>query len=374
MTASNRHAAEELLGAARETGPDAVSTLVPLLDDPAHRLAAIEALGATRSQAAADRLQQFADDPDKLVRKAARAALHRLKSAGIVPTPTAPTAERPEPTLLGGAMSSFDSNWSQIVRLYVRGMLGARRELSVGVDARFGIRAVDWRDIAKPIEKHLQDLLAEQAEGGGDGRWHQIPADYAAHRLREAMKRNTASGHGIPPAFLEAERYLPEPDPYTEPLIYRYVRALEVKLDPTLLEHSGAILDEPELAALGLPDDAGKRYRAEALRISRSPVLVVGVSRESQLIALAQRAHREVFTPPVRLALRLILEETALMFWLSDRQLAAKRALAAAVALAESESAETPFSARLVAREIFGAAGFDTRRAAPKRESPLWTP
>jgi hypothetical protein len=371
MTVDERR--DDLLGFAREAGPEAVPTLLALLEDPARRLAAIEALGATRSTAAADRLQPFTEDADRAVRKAARAALHRLKSSGIAPAPATPPPA-PESPLLAAMMSDFDADWSHRVRLYVRGMLGARRELSVVVDARTGLRLVGWREVTKPLEAHLEEVRAGRDETAPGPRWATIPADYGAHLLREAMKRNTASGQSIPAAFLEVERYLPSEDPYREPLIYRFVRPIEVKLDPALLERSNEIGDEPELAQLGLPPEIGLELRREAERIGRSPMLIAGVSRERQLIALAQRAHRAIFTRSVRQALRYLLEETALHFWLSGRQLAAKRAIAAAVALSESDSAETPFSAMLVGRDVFRAAGLAERSAVSAKSSLLWTP
>lgn len=376
MTSERPLAQGDLVGQAREAGSEAVASLAALLDDPTRRLAAIEALGATRAREAAELLLPLADDPDKAVRKAARAALHRLKSVGVVPTAVAARPAPPETPLLAGLMSSFDASWAQLVRLYVRGTLGARRELTVGLDARLGIRLAGWREVTKPVEGVIQELVSKDDAGFG-GRWIAIPADYAAHRLREGMKRNTASGHGIPPALIEVERYLPDLDPYSESLIYRHIRPIEAKLDPTLLEHSNAILDEPELAQIGLPEELALPYLVEARRVSRSPMLVAGVSRERQFVALAQRAHRAVFTQAVRQALRSVLEETALIFWETGRLLAARRAVAAALALTESDTSETPFSARLVTRELLRVTGerpTQSSGAAPSTSSLLWTP
>ncbi|MCS6800962.1 MAG: hypothetical protein RMM58_03990 [Chloroflexota bacterium] len=374
MSVEERLAQGDLVGYAREAGAAAVPTLAALLDDPGRRLAAIEALGATGAREAADRLLPLADDAEKAVRKAARAALHRLKSAGIAPTPASSPPQPAGSLLLGGAMSSFDSSWSHLVRLYVRGTLGARRELSVVINARTGIQAVGWRELAKPVETRLAELVTS-GDPAVSGRWTTIPPEYATHLLREAMKRNTATGHGIPPAFLEAERYLTFDDPYREPLIYRHVRPIEVTLDPTLLAHSEAILEEPELAPIGLPEEGSEPYLAEARRIARSPMVVAGVSRERQLVALAQRAHRALLTPPVRQALRSLLEETAVIFWQTDRLLAAKRAVAAALALTTSDSSETPFSARLVTRALLLAASDRSAGgSAPRASSLLWTP
>jgi hypothetical protein len=376
MTVEDLPVGDDLAGFAREAGPAAVAALATLLADPERRLAAIEALGATRAREAADLLQPLADDPEKAVRKAARAALHRLKSTGVTPTPTPPRPAPPGSPLLAGLMSSYDASWAHLVRLYVRGALGARRELTVVIDARLGIQRAAWREVTKPVETVVDELVGgDDADFGG--RWCAIPADYAAHVLREGMKRNTASGHGIPPALLEAERYLPDPDPYSEPLIYRHIRPIEAKLDPTLLEQSQAILDEPELAQIGLPEELALPFLVEARRVSRSPMLVAGVSRERQLIALAQRAHRAVFTRTVRQALRSVLEETALIFWQTGRLLAAKRAVAAALALTESDTSETPFSARLVTRELLRAAGerpTQSGSASSATSSLLWTP
>ncbi|MFN8532971.1 MAG: HEAT repeat domain-containing protein [Dehalococcoidia bacterium] len=352
----------------------AIEMLAVQLNDPERRLAAIEALGASRSADAVDRLQPLANNSDKAVRKAARVALHRLKSAGVVAQPIEAAPAPPVSPLLGAVMSNFDAAGSHIVQLFVRGTFGARRALMLGVDSRVGIRLVGRYDVTKPVETAIADLVAgRDPDDESRSVWVEIPADYAAHLLRVAMQRNTAAGHSVPAEFAEVARFLPENDPYAEPLIYRQVRPIEVKLDPSLLEGSGALVDEREFKNLGFGTPVGLKYGAEIERVARTPMLVAGVSRDSQLIAIAQRAHHEIFDHATRQAFRYILEETAAIFWLTGRHVAAKRAVAAAVALGESDRSETPFSARLVSREIFGAAG-SARTASTPPSSGLWTP
>ncbi|MCL6646740.1 MAG: HEAT repeat domain-containing protein [Chloroflexi bacterium] len=368
--AERRQAAGDLMSYAREAGAAAVPQLLALLEEPAQRLEAIHALGATHSPAAVAPLRALAQDPDRATRKAARAALHRLRSAGVAIEEERLAPPGPASPLLGALASPFDRAGSQLVRLFVRGPLGSQRELVVELNAWTGVEGVGRRDLTRPVAEVFREATTAPA-AGSDLRWFALPTDYAAHLLREAMKRNTVAGAGLPVEFTEVARFLPEDDPYAEPLVYRFVRPVEVKLDPTLLESAGALLDEPELAAIGLPPARVAPFQEEARRLLGTPRLVTLAPNEVRVAGLLQRAHRALLDLPTRQALRTILEETAAFFWLSDRRLAARRAVAAALALTESESGETPFSRRLVAREVLGAAASGEGAA---RTSGLWVP
>jgi hypothetical protein len=358
------------VGYAREAGAAAVPQLLALLEEPARRLEAIHALGATRSPAAVAPLRALVQDSDRATRKAARAALHRLRSAGLAIAEEAPVLREPASLLLGALASAFDRAGSQLVRLFVRGALGSQREFVVELNVWTGVEGVGRRELTRPVDEVIREATTTPA-AGSDLRWFALPADYAAHLLRAAMKRNTAAGAGLPLAFTEVARFLPEEDPYTEPLVYRFVRPIEVKLDPTLLESAGALLDEPELAAIGLPPVRVAPFQEEARRLLGTPRLVTLAPDQVRVAGLLQRAHRALLDLPTRQALRTILEETAAFFWLSDRRLAARRAVAAALALTESEKGETPFSRRLVAREVLGATASGEGAA---RTSSLWVP
>lgn len=361
-----------LQGLARREGEAAIPALVRLLGEPTLATAAIEALGTIRSAAAAEAIAPLSQSSDRSLRKHARQALHRLKSVGITPASAPAAPPRDEHKILAALMTQFDGTATQLIQLFVRGILGATREVTIANNAWVGVAQVASRDLRGTLDKRLEELHQNTTQSSSLI-WTDIPVDYALGIIRRAMTRNTESTTSIPPEMGQLSGLLPPMDSVAEPMIYQFVRPIELKLDPSYLDHSDTILDEPELDSWRFAPELITQFTQEVKRAASSPLMVGGQSGQELVGRILMQVHFELLTPGIRKGYALMLEESALMFWLSGRQLAAKRAAAAAAKLTESDHSDSPFSRRLIAKSVLDE-GEDASPPEQQRPSGLWVP
>lgn len=321
-------------------------------------MVALAALGAQADADAAATLAQLADTlPHKERRKEARRVLFQLRSQGVaVPaSPTsspAPRASAPQATIYRALASHIDGLGSRLLWLFADRPLGGAWWIVAVLNDLAGLKDLTVRDTTR------KRLAAQEAEvrAKTDFVWVELPVPYGQWLVQEAVALNAESGFALPTEYLAWRELIGAPAPPVErPLAYEQVSRFEVKMRPELLRDSPHLFEEPEIDGWFLGYREVKPYATDLRRMRESRLVLSTESEEQRLERTVNQAIRELFTAPQRRALQRRLEETAYIFLSSGRPEQAKRAVAAAVEIADSDPlllSRHPFVKALVERSI----------------------
>jgi hypothetical protein len=301
----------------------------------------IKLLGHRHTADAAELLALIdASSSDRALRKAARRELHRLESAGIA-IPSAPTAVAVDAPAQSTAQLPVAEAWATEIdgsgarALWVLGLppLGGAWFGALLINDLEGLLELSLVDTTR--KRYLRELEEQRVS---TGTWVRLPGDYAWRLIREAVDVSHERGAALPTRYRAFRDVFGEaPGPPERPLVFETVNPVEASFNPELLEQAGALLREPELRGWYVP--VADTFKARALEAARAPgatLLVPGQEPEAQALHLVAEAGRQALTPPVVRALRRRLEETGYLFVVSDRLLAARRAVAVSRALDDS--------------------------------------
>jgi hypothetical protein len=362
-------AADAVPAAARalaSAGDDAaIAALAALLTVPDYALPAIEALGHVHDEAAVQILRQVAAAPStKAAGKAARRALHALAGAGMtveMPRPAAGQALfQPPPAdgvawsgALGGPIGAEGS----------RSLLLGQKRLPIGAATAIAVVNEDGGILYfqtapqthRQLDKDWQIFLDERPETLA----REIPFPYAQWLLGEAADHMTAAGLEVPDEFTDWLEFSGgRPANVSDRFIYDEAGVDPALPPPVSVSSAEALLEEPEIAPWVLPFDAVSGYGAELLSARNSPIVLSEAAQLGREHQIAARAADEQFGVEQRTIYKRRLEETALLFLRSDREVRAQAALATAIALGDTTQspAEIPFVVALMRRAIEAAA------------------
>lgn len=384
LLASPRPAALEDIGQLGHRAPDmALFALEKVVYGEAQdlALAALEALGHIRSQAAASLLSRLAQDaPGAQRRKAARRALHYLKSAGfaaVAPAlPQVLAPPRPAYTPYRAFASHIDGRGYRLAHLGLEDRSGGIHALRALASDEVGLKdlAVALRG-KKRFDREAAALLKAEFPT-----WVEIPPPYGQYLIKEAAALNRHTSQGIPWAYLAWQGAVENaPVAYQQPLIYEELSAVEVRLNPAYLEGSPELLNLKEFATWPLEGEQVRPYREEFQGLESGPIALPESVKQKQQEDLLDRATTQLFDARARARYRRRLEEMAYVLLRTDRGREARRALAAALALTgaapsplQMESPQRhPFLAALIQVGMERAAEVEER---PKRQGLLWLP
>ena len=325
---------------------------------PGGPLALIDALGSSHDEGAGHLLAALAvAAPDKEQRKAARRALHKLRSAGIViaiPSsiePVSATLSTQEPYRPVQAYASpTDGVGSRVLWLLLERPHGGLGMLHLAVNDVVGLKdALVEETTRRRFERRLADWN-ERTELAA----FEIPVEYGLALLSEALALNQESHFPLPREFVIRRSWLGElPPPPESALIHQHVSRGQIFLLPNLLEQSGDLLDgEPELESWGFAYKEAEPYAREYRTIFQSSSLVLTAEpREARLERILDTAVDAMMTPVMRRAFKRRLEEIAYVFWQSGRERSARQAVAAAFAINETGSLRSHPLVRAVVRK-----------------------
>lgn len=311
-------------------------------------LALIDALGGSRDEAAGQVLTALAmAAPDKELRKAARRALHKLRSAGLAVT--LPVAEH-EP------LTSLVREALQIVQTRVSPSDGVgSRVLWVVMErpnSRNGLTVFNLalNDIVGLKDSFLEDMSRRRFEGRMK-EWEElagldtveIPVEYGLSLLSEALALNAESGFPIPREFLLHRNVIGElPPPPTDALIHQYISRGQTLLTPSVLDESAMLFDEQhEVQGWIFGHSETLPFVREYKQAERSPLILAAEPDGDRQGRAIDTAIDTLFTPPIRRGYRRRLEELAYVYWKTDRERAARQAVAAAFAITDTGSLRT---------------------------------
>jgi hypothetical protein len=187
--------------------------------------------------------------------------------------------------------------------------------------------------VSETTRKHYREHLTE-IHRSIDFPWLEVPADYGRALIAEAVALNHATGFPIPSEMLRYGHVLGDlGSPPEHALVYDEIPASAVRLDPTYLAGSAEVLEEPELLAWVLDFHQMRAYTRELEQSQVSQIVLNESSQRERYERLVKRIVREQIPDDIRLGFKRRLEELAYIFLKTGRELAARRALAAAIAL-----------------------------------------
>ena len=305
--------------------------------------ALIAALGDSRDAASGSVLAAIATAaPDKDVRKAARRALHRLRSLGIdvvvpvpaeVETPTATPASTGQVTR--AVVSPVDGSGSRLIWLAIERPHGAFMTFNLLLNDIVGVKDVFIVDTsARRLVAELELWTERSGFKPVD-----VPVEYGLALLSEALAHNAETRTPLPREFVFRRGQLGElPPPPADALIHQHISRGQALLMPNLLDESAQLLEEPELIGWVFGYDEVKSYAHEIRQGAESRLILSTEPRENREQRVLGTAIDTLFTPTLRRAFRRRLEETAYLFWATDRERSARRAVAAAFAIPDTGS------------------------------------
>jgi hypothetical protein len=328
-------------------------------ETPGGPLALIEALGGSRDEAAGQVLAAVAGAaPDREQRKAARRALHRLRSTGLavtVPIPAEPAQpasapfEAAPPTR--ALVTPADGIGSRLLFLLIERPLGGMTTFSLAINDVVGLKGIM---IEETTRRRFERRIRE---------WHdtnervtvEVPVEYGLSLLSEALALNAESNFPLPREFVIRRSLLGElPPPPTAALIHQHISRGQTFLMPNLLDESGRLFGgEPELLGWVFNYDEVKQYAQEYRVTEESRLLLSSEPREARQQRIVGTAIDALMTPEMRRAFRRRLEETAYIFWQTGRERSARQAVAAAFAIGDTGSLRNhPLLRAIVMRSI----------------------
>jgi len=324
-----------LIDAARKGQTSALPLLELLLEELEYAPAAAEALGFVRSESAAALLRRV-DRPDapKAVAKAARRALHRLKSQGIALEELAPPAPA-EVGLIGGRrilramMTPMDPEGGQFFALYVSAPLSGPEFIQVLANDVEGIKETA---IAPVTKRELAEHLEEAQQAGMS--LVDVPAEYVLFRVREFEAINQERGTPLPYKYHFCLELFHMPGrEYGQPPIYEEIDAEAVRSDPSLPGRAGELFETPEFERWFLPTEEIKPVGLRIMEAQESLLVLSEAAKEERIERIFKEAADELFTPEVRARYKRRLEENAYMLFHAGRAELTRIALACAMGL-----------------------------------------
>ncbi|TAK27729.1 MAG: hypothetical protein EPO21_23645 [Chloroflexota bacterium] len=328
---------------ARQEGDDVVELLSYLAHSGDQRLAtcAVEALAGHPTPTAASVLQRIGVmAPDKSVRKQARRGLHRLRTAGIVPDEmppgvAVPTAVRPTLRYYRGMLTNPDPHGYRAI------IVGAERPSGI-VDGVFALLSEENGLVqCSTLETSRRDFdqqvnrVRQQMSGLT---WVEAPPSYCHFLIYQHAEQSRGTG-SLSPEREHCAHTLGVPETlYQQPVVYQRLPADEVRGDSVLLDRGYELLNLPELGGWvsWLQQlEPVKKYAGMLLEARESRLVLSELIKRERETRILDAAIDELFTPARRPTLAGRLEELSFVFLESDRVVAARIALATALALRE---------------------------------------
>lgn len=332
-------------GLGKVAGEGAVELLGRLAraEDRVLAAAALDALGDIGVVEAAEALGDLVDQlADKGLRTAARRAAHRLTARGIRPGPRAAAtglAGVGSATLYRAIASAYDGTGTRSFWLAAERPLGGAYRILLATNDTTGLIDCIGRDTTRKRIAEQEATMREQDHAA----WVELPLDYARQLVQEAVDLARGSGHAVPtPYTLWAPMIGEPPARFQEALVYQEINAFEAKMHPTWLREAPGLFEQPEIEPwFFLPEQVSKW----AQRLAETPtsrLVITPETEEGRHGRLLREAIADLLPPPALHGLRRRLEETAYIFLRTERDLEARRAVAAAVTIEDERPLRPP--------------------------------
>jgi hypothetical protein len=308
---------------------DAVAKLASLRTS-ANDIAIARALGQIAAPEAAAMLAEMEVGTSGGLRREIRRSLFRLRQHGIeapVIARAGANAIRPAEgdTGLSGMMSIADADSARIVWMVKSRAGGGIKRLWALISEKDGLIAVTAENLSR---KELRADRGELEQRVGapmvEADWHLVDFIMCEAYRRTPEERRVRVGN-----FLSLRTEIvpvAPPADFRHPVYDEF--AAEVAGDP-----SADLMEEPDIAAYKLPEDAIKPFADEMAQLQQSTLVLNRMVQEERVNAVLERAIEQLLTGDLAYRLRRRLEDTAYYFARTGKRMQAVWAVAAAAKL-----------------------------------------
>jgi len=301
--------------------------------DPDADFAIVARLGQRgNAEAAALLVELEARAPSKALRKEIRRTLFRLEQKGVpVPKPAPPQEPvRPlGPTPVEGYTSPVDGAGDQILWL-LRPQPGGLLQLFAVINDPAGMREVELQAVTRKVVRSMREDLRRRHEI----EMTEIDAAYCDQRMSEAYAWATSRGATVRGDYLgfRAQIFREPPRPVTHPIL-SVLDPAAVRADATVLAESAELLEEKEFRTWFLSTERVQPHLDQLQMVFDSPLVLNEQQKEERAREVVGNAVATEFGGENRGSYVRRLLDTAWIFHATRRPLAARRALATALAL-----------------------------------------
>ncbi len=293
----------------------------------------------------------------KMVRKAIKRSLYRMKSRGMVIEDLIPEKKdsilRPlkvEPPK--GFGNSFDISWNRLLILtFARPGRGVM-VLQGLVNDQQGIISFFGGEISKKEFKNYFDEVKELSPSP----LVEIDASYVGFLFAQAYQKTLLRG-GIPPSEYvrfktDVERIKKE---YERPLIYSYLETEGIEGDERFLSRGGDLLKTDLFAGWMIGEEEIRPYADEVWEAEESRLILNPNQKEARFQDIFQRALSNLFSEEKRSLYQWRMEEMAYILYKLGREEEAKISLTVALDLKKPINIfqPNPFLYQLVIKSIY---------------------
>lgn len=289
--------------------------------------AALQELARRRGAEALGLIAALAREPgSKQTRTAARRVLYRLSLAGLAPTPVAPrpVVSRQRDRAARAWLSGVDGTGSRAVWILFEGSFGGLALCALILNDQAGILEAAGGAVSKKrLARELSSLRERQKLP-----WLEAPPERALALVGETLALHGRLGTEPPPGFARWRRFFGGGAPAPA----RDVSRPDLE-DPTLLDHSAELLEQPELASWFIDPGALQSDALELLAARESRLVLSEPQKAERQAAILDRVLDRVFTSEARALWARRLREMAWIFDATGRARQGQLARAAASAL-----------------------------------------
>jgi hypothetical protein len=310
---------------------------------------------------------------DKKVDKLVKKALYRLKLKGIAcpdfkkdEGPVFKKISLPQPEAY---VSHIDGLGDRLIILAIPESLKLYQTYSFVVN--------DWAGIKDLQEAFMRKKDLVSYLSGKDDQYAitmvEVDYPYAQYLLHLAYQKNMENTNPLPLHFTTRHRTLFHGAEKEQPsLIYRFLMREEIEQNRSLLDYVSHLFDTPEIQSWQADKQSTSEYRNKIDDLNLSPLIVSKVAKEERIESIIKEATREIFTPEQRQRYTRRLEETAYIFWKTNR----KREAEISVGVALTLSADSiPLEAQVFPREFIRRSLFsDGREKEREKDSQIILP
>jgi hypothetical protein len=308
---------------------DAIAKLASLRTS-ANDIAIARALGQIAAPEAAAMLAEMEVGTSGGLRREIRRSLFRLRQHGIeapAVAETSITVARPEAgdTGLSGMMSTADADGMRIVWMVKSRAGGGLKRLWALISEKEGLVAVTAESMSR------KELRADRAELEQRVQAPMVEADWRLidFIMCEAYRRTPDERRARVGNFLTLRTEIVATAPPTDfhhPVYDEF--AAEAANEPSV-----DLMEEPDIAADKLPEDALKPFADETAQLQQSTLVLNRMLQEERVNAVIDRAIEQLLTGDLAYRLRRRLEDTAYYFARTGKRTPAGWAVAAAAKL-----------------------------------------
>jgi hypothetical protein len=308
-------------------------------------------------------------------RKALRRVHHRLRSRGIeiAEPPSAPVVAKLPPIeepVRAAFVSAVDPRGARLAYLVEPHPSGGLRLFELMLDEERGIVELEiYATGRSKVRQFIRDLRSRERFPAVEA-----PAD-AVRALVGRIADAQPASRPLPRGFVEFRSHLAESaaDAKTPGELAR--EALAAGLGAEALARAVDLVARHEIGPWPAATPVLEKVAERIGELAHSPLVVSGAARREQAQGLLGDALGEVFAEPFDARTAQRFEESAYVFWKTDREADAKACLAAAQAFRERSPADNPVARALLEAVLAPVlAGLDEPAPRASEPSRLVTP